>query len=120
MRNPCLNFLKKLTVHSNYLDVEIGNDVWIGKNVTIMAGVKIADGSVIGANALVTKDTKPYSINVGVPARCIKYRFDKETIDKLLVSNWWDKDFEWLKVNSDSFEHPELLLNLKDISKIRN
>lgn len=67
----------------------VGNDVWIGSNVTIMAGVKIGDGAVIGANALITKDVKPYSIVGGVPARIIKMRFDEETIIQLQKLKWW-------------------------------
>jgi len=54
--------------------VVIGNDVWIGMNVMILPGVHIADGSVIGAGAVVTKDTEPYSIVAGNPAKIVKYR----------------------------------------------
>ena len=55
-------------------DIIIGNDVWIGFGAQIMAGVKIADGCVIGAGAVVTKDTEPYGVYLGVPARLKKYR----------------------------------------------
>lgn len=55
-------------------DISIGNDVWIGYGAQIMAGVTIADGCVIGAGAVVTKDTEPYSVNAGVPARKISQR----------------------------------------------
>ena len=71
-------------------DVVIGNDVWIGINVTILSGVTIGDGAVIGACALVNKDVKPYTIVGGVPAKLIKYRFDKEKIRVLLEFKWWD------------------------------
>ncbi len=54
--------------------VEIGNDVWIGARVVILSGVKIHDGAVIGAGAVVTKDVPPYAVVGGVPARVIKYR----------------------------------------------
>lgn len=68
----------------------IGNDVWIGANTIIMAGVHVGNGSIIGAGAIVTKDVPAYSIVVGVPARLIKYRFDDALIDRLETSRWWD------------------------------
>lgn len=54
----------------------IENDVWIGYSSTVMGGVKIGEGSIIGAGSLVTKDVEPYSIYAGVPARRIRGRFD--------------------------------------------
>lgn len=71
-------------------DVIIGSDVWIGRDVTIMSGVTIGDGAVIAANSHVVKDVEPYSIYGGNPAKFIKYRFDKELIDKFLQLKWWD------------------------------
>lgn len=68
----------------------IGNDVWIGQNVFIRAGVKIGDGAVIGACSCVLHDVPPYAVCAGVPARIIKYRFPKNIIDKLLKYKWWD------------------------------
>ena len=64
-------------------DTVIGNDVWIGQNATILPGVHICDGAVIGANAVVAKDVPPYAVVVGNPAVIKKYRFDQETIDLL-------------------------------------
>lgn len=75
----------------------IGNDVFIGANVTILDGVSIADGAVIGAGAVVTKDIPPYAIAVGVPAKVIRYRFDKDTINGLLEKQWWNGNEEELK-----------------------
>ena len=68
----------------------IGNDVFIGANVTIVDGVKIGDGAVIGAGAVVVKDLPPYAVAVGVPAKVIKYRFDEQTIKRLLEMQWWN------------------------------
>ncbi len=55
-------------------NIIIGNDVWVGFGAQIMAGVKINDGAVIGAGAIVTKDVEEYAIVAGVPAKTIKYR----------------------------------------------
>ena len=71
---------------------KIGNDVWIGENVTIRAGVKICDGAVIGMGAVVTKDVNPYEIVGGVPAKHIRFRFDDDLISKLTESKWWERD----------------------------
>lgn len=70
----------------------IGNDVWIGLHAIIMRGVKVGDGAVIAAGAVVTKDVPPYAIVGGVPARVIKYRFEKKKIEKLIEMKWWDKE----------------------------
>ncbi|MED0935332.1 CatB-related O-acetyltransferase [Bacillus mobilis] len=84
--------------------VIIGNDVWIGQDVLIMEGVKIADGSIIGTGAIVTKDTEPFSINVGIPAKKIKYRFNEEERNFLLKFKWWDQKEDWIIKNKSYFE----------------
>lgn len=71
-------------------DIEIGNDVWIGYEAVIMAGVTIGDGAIIGTRAVVTKDVPPYTIVGGVPARLIRKRFPDEAISELLKIRWWD------------------------------
>ena len=73
-------------------DTVIGHDVWIGNSATIMQGVKIGDGAIIGTNSLVTKDVEPYTIVGGNPAKEIRKRFDDETIQLLLELKWWDWD----------------------------
>ena len=78
------------TSWDNKGDIVIGNDVWIGYEALIMAGVHIGDGAVIGARAVVTKDVPPYAIVGGVPAREIRKRFAPDVIARLLELKWWD------------------------------
>jgi len=88
---------------------QIGNDVWIGANVSIIEGVIIGDGAIIAANALVAKDVPPYAIVGGVPAKPIKKRFSEEHIDFLLEFKWWNKPKSWISENADLFNNIELL-----------
>lgn len=74
----------------NWSHCYIGNDVWIGENVTIVGEVHIGDGAVIGANSVVTKDVEPFTIVAGNPAHYIKYRLDSSSIEKLMLLKWWD------------------------------
>jgi acetyltransferase-like isoleucine patch superfamily enzyme len=83
-------------INNRNLDVFIGNDVWIGCRAIIMAGVTIGDGAVIGSGAVVTKDVPPYAVVGGVPAKVIKYRFNEETIHRLLNVKWWNYEPEYL------------------------
>ena len=71
-------------------DTIIGNDVWFGYDSTILPAVKIGDGAIIGAKAVVTKDVPSYSVVGGNPAKIIKMRFDDNTIEELLKIKWWD------------------------------
>lgn len=84
--------------------VVIGNDVWIGAYAKIMEGVTIADGTIIAAGAVVVKDTDPFEIVGGVPASHIRYRFGERERNRLLQSQWWDKDTEWIMEHAEEFE----------------
>ena len=84
-------------------NITIGNDVWLGTNVIVIDGVNIADGVIVAAGSVVTKDVPPYAIVGGVPAKIIKYRFEKDEIAKLLKIKWWDIDVEYLKINFKKF-----------------
>lgn len=75
-------------------DTIIGNDVWIGQNATILPGVHIGDGAIIGAGSLVTRHVPPYTIAAGNPAREIRRRFDDELTALLLEWKWWDKPIQ--------------------------
>lgn len=90
--------------------VIIGNDVWIGANVSILPGVRIGDGAVVAAGAVVTKDIEPYAIAGGVPARFIKYRFNKKMREKLLKIKWWNWPQETIEANLELFYDPEKFL----------
>jgi len=79
--------------------VYCGHDVWIGMNTTIMGGVKIGNGAIIAAHSVITKDVPDYAIVGGVPAKIIKYRFQKDVIDQLMRISWWDYNSELLKNN---------------------
>lgn len=70
--------------------VEIGHDVWIGHNATVLPGVKVGNGAVIAAGAVVSKDVEPYMVVGGVPAKVIKRRFPKEIAEMLEKVAWWD------------------------------
>lgn len=81
--------------------VEIGNDVWIGQNAIILDGIKIGNGAIIAAGAIVSRNVEPYSIVGGVPAKHIKYRFDDLTISLLEKSEWWNYPEEWFENNGN-------------------
>jgi chloramphenicol O-acetyltransferase type B len=78
-------------------DTIIGNDVWIGSEAMIMPGVKIADGAVIAARAVVTKDVPAYTVVGGNPTVFIKLRFKKEEVKQLLSIKWWNWEEEKIK-----------------------
>ena len=104
LKNPSFLFsllgVKDITkAWDNKGDIVVGNDVWIGYEAVILAGVTIGDGAIIGARAVVTKDVPPYTIVGGVPAKPIRKRFNEETIDILLKLKWWDWSKERIAKN---------------------
>ena len=92
--------------------IVIGNDVWIGYRATILAGITIGDGAIIGAGALVTRDIPPYAIAVGVPAKVIRYRFSEEDVQFFLDFKWWNQSEQWIKDHAELFSEPERLIEL--------
>lgn len=76
---------------------KIGNDVWIGANAVIQSGIQVGDGAIIGSGAIVTKDVPPYAIVAGVPAKLLRYRFNKTQIKDLLKLQWWNLPFDKIK-----------------------
>ena len=97
-------------------NVVIGNDVWIGYNATIMAGVTIGDGAIIAANAIVVKNVEPYTIVGGNPAKIIRKRFSEAYIKLLLEIQWWNWGIEKIT------ENVQLLTSAKveDLQKFAN
>jgi acetyltransferase-like isoleucine patch superfamily enzyme len=86
--------------------IVVENDVWIGTQCVILGGAYISTGAVVSANSVVNSFVTPYAIVAGSPARIVKYRFDKNTIDALLETKWWD----WDKV--DIIKNVETLRNI--------
>lgn len=93
-------------------DTVVGNDVWIGQNSTILPGVHIGDGAIIGLNSVVTRDVLPYTIVAGNPAQTVRKRFDDELIDLLLKLKWWDKSIEEINALIP-------LLSCSDLAKVK-
>lgn len=92
-----------------YAQTTIGNDVWVGSHCLIKGGVTIGDGAIIGMGSVVTKDVPPYEIWAGNPAKCIRKRFDDETIAKLLELKWWNWNEEKLHKYGKYFNDPQQL-----------
>lgn len=99
--------------------VQIGNDVWIGANATILSGVAIGDGAVVAAGSVVTTSVPPYAIVGGVPASVIKHRFPAATIASLLDIRWWDWSPDQIEQNMELFYLPidEFLSKAADVGK---
>ena len=96
--------------YTEFRNVDIGNDIWIGSQVTILGGVQIGDGAIVAAGSVVTKDVSPFSVVAGVPAKIIKMRFTAEIIDLLKEARWWELD-------ADDLCKYELLSIIKQLGK---
>lgn len=88
-----------ITCLHNKGDTVVGNDVWIGYDATIMPGVHIGDGAIIGSKAVVTKDVPPYAVVGGNPAKVIKMRFDEKIVAELQAIAWWNWPIEKITRN---------------------
>lgn len=104
-------------------DIIIGNDVWIGYEAIIMAGVHIGDGAIIATRAVVTKDIPPYTIVGGIPANPIRKRFSDDIIQKLEILKWWDWPIEKSIKNYLTFSMVTsatyLIIESKELSKFK-
>lgn len=95
----------------NNIQTSLGNDVWIGANAIVMPGVKVGDGAVVGAGAVVTKDVPPYAIVIGCPARIVRFRFEPDIVARLTEIEWWDWDVRKIQENLDMFKSPVGMLD---------
>jgi acetyltransferase-like isoleucine patch superfamily enzyme len=86
-----------------YSPIVVGNDVWIGTCAIVLPGVKIDDGAIIGAGAVVTHDVPAYAVVVGVPAKILRYRFTQKQIEQLLKIAWWNWDCSKIAANVTKF-----------------
>jgi acetyltransferase-like isoleucine patch superfamily enzyme len=106
--NPTFHYVDKLLITRRKLT--IGNDAYVGIDVTILPSVStIGNGAVVGAGSVVVRDVPPFAVVGGNPAKIIKYRFSQNTIDEITKSAWWEKDIEELKKDEQdfaSFLHP--------------
>ncbi|BDZ30321.1 Vat family streptogramin A O-acetyltransferase [Lactiplantibacillus sp. WILCCON 0030] len=89
-------------------DTVVSNDVWFGQNVTVLPGIKIGDGAIIGANSTVTKNVAPYTIVGGNPAKLIRPRFSAEKVAALRQLAWWDRDITWITAHIDQLTQANL------------
>ena len=97
----------------------VGNDVWIGAHAIILGDVKVGDGAVVGAGAVVTKNVPPYAIVAGVPARIIKYRFSQDIIRRLMQISWWNWPLDDVTGHSDLLTKKideDVLLKMEEIA----
>lgn len=104
---------KKMAGYLPKGDTIIGNDVWFGFESFIMPGVKIGDGAIIAARAVVTKDVAPYTIVGGNPAKQIRQRFSDEDIAILLKLKWWDWSDDKIRANIENLRSG----NIKELEK---
>ena len=111
--NPVLGWVDRDPRERAHID--IGNDVWIGDNVTILPSCAfIGNGAIIAAGAVVTKNVPPYEIYGGVPAHCLKHRFSDEIIEGLERVQWWNLPEEKLKSLKELFSDPTELIKALD------
>lgn len=100
------------SIFEEYQKTTIGHDVWIGARVILKDGIKIGNGAVIGAGAVVTKDVPDFAIVGGIPAQLIKYRFDEKTILKIKKLNWWNESDIFLEKNLHLFQNSKFINDL--------
>lgn len=94
-----ITFATKQEFIENNVKSSIADNVWIGFGVTVINGVHIGEGAVIGAGSLVNRDVIPYSVVAGVPAKVVRMRFSEDYIKAIIESKIWMKDNSWLRKN---------------------
>jgi len=115
--NPHFKFVKRETISRS--SINIGHDVWIGKNAIITPSVScINNGAVIAAGSVVTKNVPAYAVVAGNPAKIIKYRFPVEIQKTIEKSRWWEKTIEELRPRLNDFLEPMVKLDDKNNSDL--
>jgi len=94
--------------HHKGLEVNIGNDVWVCSNATIMHNSPIGDGAVVGGYSVVREAVRPYAVVIGNPAVEVARRFDDETVEKLLAVKWWSWDESKIRKHMDIITSPDV------------
>lgn len=89
-------------------DIVLGSDVWVGTRATVLSGVSIGHGAVVGAGAVVTRDVRPYAVVGGVPAREVRRRFSDEIVDALLRIAWWEWPMEQVRREVGLLRSPDV------------
>lgn len=89
-------------------DTVVGNDVWIGMEAIVMPGISIGHGAIVAAKAVVTHDVPPYAVAAGNPARVVKTRFDRRTVERLLAAAWWDWPADKIGRNLDAIRGADI------------
>lgn len=89
-------------------DTVIGSDVWIGQEATILPGVRIGDGAIVAAKAVVGREVPPYAIVAGNPARVVRLRFPDPIVADLLALRWWDWSVDKITRNLDAIRGSDL------------
>jgi acetyltransferase-like isoleucine patch superfamily enzyme len=109
------NFVKGFKPYeADHIRTSIGNDVWVGANTVIMKGIRVDDGSIIGAGSVVTRDVPPYAIMVGNPAKVLKLRFSENDVEYLLGLKWWEFSREKLQILVDN----QAMTNIAQLKKV--
>lgn len=98
----------------------LGDDVWLGANVTVISGVTIGQGAVVAAGSIVTKDVPPYAIVGGNPAKVIKYRFQPETIRQLLTCHFERLDPAFFQINQQTLAAYNIDCDIAQLKQLIN
>lgn len=94
--------------------VSVGHDVWIGRSAIVLPGVKIGDGAVVGAGAVVTKPVPPYAIVAGNPGHVLRYRFSESVVERLVATQWWTLEDESLRRLGPYFNDVDRFLDMAE------
>ncbi|RPI15805.1 MAG: antibiotic acetyltransferase [Lysobacterales bacterium] len=89
-------------------DVVVGSDVWVGHGACILSGIRIGDGAVIGAQAVVSRSVEPYAVVAGNPARQVRLRFSERQVAALLRIRWWDWPYDRIVAELPWLLSPEI------------